>query len=496
MNIFEAKNITKRFPGVLALNSVNLTLEKGEIHALIGENGSGKSTLMKTILGIYHSDEGEMLFKGKPYRPKGPADALNSGICMIHQEISLVPTMSVAENIWLGRENLFMKAGLISRNERREKTQELLNNLNIDLSPDDLVKNLSVARKQMVEIARAASYNADITIMDEPTSALTEKEVEILYDIMRTLKLQDKTIVFITHKIDEIFAISDRVTVLRDGNYIDTVGLENLTNDKLVSMIIGRDLSDMYVKNPTKKGEIVLEVKNLCNGKYFQNVSFDVRAGEILGVSGLMGAGRTEVMRAVFGIDHYESGEIYLNGKKVKFKSPKDAIHSGLGMVTEDRLNQGIVANLSLVVNMSLANLFRMLRAGLFVNKGLEQKKCNELMESMNIKATGLKQHIDTLSGGNQQKVLIARCLMTEPQVIIFDEPTRGIDVGAKSEIYKHINDLAEQGIAVIMISSEMSEILALSDRIMVMSDGKVAGEFDRKEATQEKLMTAAFGLG
>lgn len=495
MAILEAKNITKRFPGVVALNSVCFSLEKGEIHALIGENGSGKSTLMKTILGIYRPDDGNMTFHGKEYAPKSPGDALNAGICMIHQEISLVPTMTVAENVWLGREQMFSKCGMISAKKRRDKTKELLTKLKIDLEPDILVSKLSVANRQLVELVRAISYEAEIIIMDEPTSALTDKEIHLLFEIIRNLKKQNKTIVFITHKLDEIFAVADRVTVLRDGNYIDMLKTQDITEEQLIALIIGRDLSDMYQKEPAEITDTALEVRHLTSGKKFRDISFTVRKGEILGISGLMGAGRTELMRAVFGIDSFETGEILINGQRVHFRSPKQAIRHGLGMVTEDRLNQGIMPNLSVKLNMSLANLYRMIKGMIFVDKKQENQECKAFAGNLNIKTAGLNQHINTLSGGNQQKALIARCLMTNPQIIIFDEPTRGIDIGAKSEIYKHINQLAKQGIAVVIVSSELTEILAMSDRILVMREGTVAGEFLAEEADQTTLISAAFGV-
>lgn len=495
MIIFETKNITKKFPGVVALDSVDFSLEQGEIHALIGENGSGKSTLMKTILGIYHPDEGEMSFHNQLYAPKSARDALNLGICMIHQEISLVPTMTVAENIWLGREKMFSKGGILSAKKRREKTIELLEKLKIDLNPDMLVSKLSVASQQLVELVRAISYEAEIIIMDEPTSALTNKEIQLLFGIIRNLKKQGKTVIFITHKIDEIFAVSDRITVLRDGILIETLEAKKTTEEQLIARIIGRDLSDMYQKLPADIKDVALEVKHLSSGKKFQDISFSVRKGEILGISGLMGSGRTEVMRAIFGIDSFETGEIAINGQLVRFKTPKQAIQHGMGMVTEDRLHQGIMPNLSVKINMTLANLYRMLKGHFFINKQMEASQAQEFAKMLNIKTADLNQHINTLSGGNQQKALIARCLMTNPKIIIFDEPTRGIDIGAKSEIYKHINRLAQQGIAVIIVSSELAEILAMSDRILVMREGRIAGEFSAEEANQTLLISAAFGL-
>ncbi|MCI9487284.1 MAG: sugar ABC transporter ATP-binding protein [Lachnospiraceae bacterium] len=493
--ILKLEGITKLFPGVRALDKVDLELRKGEVHAVIGENGAGKSTLMKVLLGIHAAEEGTITYKGKEVRFKSPLDALGAGIAMIHQEISLVPTMDVAENIWLGREKQTMKNGMINKANRYKKTEEILRQMDIDLDPRMMVKDLSVAQMQMVELVRAASYNADVIIMDEPTSALANEEIETLYRIVRDLKKQQVSIIFISHKLEEIFEICDRVSVYRDGHYVSTNNCSDITQPELVRMIVGREITDQFPKQPAKIGEVVLEVKNFSRLGVFKNVNFSVRKGEILGISGLVGAGRTEIMRALFGADPKDSGEIYIDGKEVKIRSPKEAIQNGISMLTEDRMRSGSIYTMSVKGNTTIA-AFRKLccNAVGVINSKKETEAFESTRGNLEVKCSSEKQLIKDLSGGNQQKVLVGRWLLTSPKVLIVDEPTRGIDVGSKSEIHRLISELAGRGMAVIMISSELPEILGMSDRILVVRHGKIVYECDRKDADQETLITHAFG--
>lgn len=492
--VLEMRNIVKLFPGVKALDNAQLRLKKGQVHALIGENGAGKSTLMKILLGIYEQDEGEVIYKGSPVHFKTPHDALQAGISMIHQEISLIPTVSVAENVWIGREKEFEKAGVISARRRNAAAQKLLDELGIHIDANKIVRELSVANMQLVEIARAVSYNSDIIIMDEPTSSLSDGEIEILYKIISSLSAKGTSVIFISHKLEEIFEVCSRVTVMRDGQFISEHAADEITQDELVTKIAGREIKDLFPKVETTPGAVVLEVKNLCAGKTFQNVSFQLREREILGVSGLVGAGRTEIMRAIFGIDQYESGEVLIAGKPVKIRSPKDAIRNGLAMVTEDRRGSGIIAGLAVKANISLAYLSTICNKLTFINKKKEERDAQEMREKLQIHTASLNQVIGSLSGGNQQKAILARWLLDKPKILILDEPTRGIDVGSKSEIHRLISDLAAEGMAVIMISSEMPEILGMSDRVLVVREGRIMGEFMRGEADQETLVKRAFG--
>lgn len=493
--VLEMKGITKRFPGVRALSGAQLRIKKGEVHALIGENGAGKSTLMKILLGIYRQDEGEVIYKGKPVNFKNPNDALCAGISMIHQEISLIPTVDVAENIWIGREKKFSTAGLIHAGKRYEQTQELLNKLEIAISPRAMVRTLSVANMQLVELARAVSYNSDIIIMDEPTSSLTETEINLLYKIIRELSGKGTAIIFISHKLDEIYEICDHITVLRDGEYVSDHSAESLSKDQLIAKIAGREIKDLFPKEEASIGEVVLEVKGLTSGKVFRDISFSVHKGEILGFCGLVGAGRTEIMRALFGIDGFDSGEIFVDGRKIIVKSPKHAIKNGIGMVTEDRLHMGIVGGLPVKYNITLASLRNYCKKLFFIDRGKEKEAADKMVDTLSVKTASLDQVLGSLSGGNQQKVIVAKWLLTNPKVLILDEPTRGIDVGSKSEIHRLISRLAKQGMAVIMVSSEMPEVLGMSDRILVVRGGRLAGEFSRGDADQETLIKCAFGV-
>jgi len=492
--ILEMKNISKVFPGVQALKGVNLQIKPGEVHALIGENGAGKSTLMKCLIGIYSPTEGTIHFDGKLVQNYNTSDALKMGISMIHQELSPVEHRSIMENIWLGREPL-KRFGLVDHKKMYNQTKELLERLELDVEPDTLMVDLTVAKMQMVEIAKAISYDAKLIIMDEPTSALTNKEVEQLFKIIRRLKEEGKAIIYISHKLDEIFTICDRVTVLRDGEYIGTRDIKDIDVPTLIRMMVGRDINDMYPKETCELGEVKLEVENLSSNGAFENVSFSVRKGEILGVAGLVGAGRTELVETIFGLRKKTKGRIKIDGKEVDIKTPMDAIKAKIGLLTEDRRLNGIIPVLSVADNMIIANLNKYGKSFRLFNHKEAVKDVNEYVEDIRIVTPSIEQRIMNLSGGNQQKVLIARWLLTEPEILIMDEPTRGIDVGAKAEIYKLMGDIVKQGKCIIMISSELPEILGMSDRIMVMHEGRVSAILDNsKDLTQEEVMSYATG--
>lgn len=491
--ILEMEGISKEFPGVKALKDVTLRVKKGKVHALVGENGAGKSTLMKILNGIYMPDSGVIKLKGKEIKLRSPIDALKNGISMIHQELTPILNMTVAENIFLGREPLLRNLPIVNDREMINMTRKLLENLEMNIDPSTLMRNLSVAQMQMVEIAKAISYNSGLIIMDEPTSAISEKEVLHLFKIIRNLKSKGISIIFISHRFDEIYEIADEVTVLRDGEHIFTGSLEDVSREKLIEMMVGRELKQMFPKEDAEIGEVVLEVKNLTKQGVFYDVSFKVRRGEILGIAGLMGAGRTEVVESIFGIRQYDYGEIYVNGKKVDIKSPIDAINNRMALITEDR-KTGLFLPLTVEENIIMASLSNYTR-GFFVDGEKVSEDCKKQVDKLRIKTPSLSQKIKFLSGGNQQKALIARWLLTYPEILILDEPTRGIDVGAKAEIHKLITKMAQEGKAIIMISSELPEILGMSDRIIVMHEGRVKGELKREEASQEKIMRYAMGL-
>lgn len=493
--LFSAQGISKTFPGIKALKNVHFRLAPSEIHALIGENGAGKSTLMKIILGIYGADTGEMQLKGKPYHPSSPRDALNSGIAMIHQEISLVPTLSVSANVWIGREASFGNKAFLGIKQQDRATKRILDSLGLMIDPSTIVSKLSIAQMQLVEIARAISYNADIIIMDEPTSALNKIEVDHLFAIMRRLAHEGKTIVFISHKLDEVLHICERITVFRDGTYVDTLNAQETSATALIKLMVGRDMSAVYPKESVKIGEPIFEVRNLSKSGVCKNISFSVRSGETLGFAGLMGAGRTEIMRLIFGIDKRSEGDILLYGQKLNVNNTRDAVRNGLAMVTEDRLRTGLLHKLSVCTNMTLAYLHSVTNAGGFVKEKQEIKDAQGMVERLKIKISSLKGEAALLSGGNQQKVIIAKWLLTSPDLLILDEPTRGIDVGAKAEIYKLIGQLAAAGKAIIFISSELPEVMGISDRMLVISNGEIVAEFQRDEYDQERIMSSAFGV-
>ena len=491
--LLKLENITKTFPGVQALKGVNLTVNKGEVHALIGENGAGKSTLMKCLIGMQPPTTGEIWYDGKIIKDYDTRAALNMGISMIHQELSPIEHRTISENIWLGREPK-NKFGFISYKQMNEQTREVLKLVDLQEEPTQLMKNLTVAKVQMIEIAKAISYNAKVIIMDEPTSALTDKEVEQLFKIIRKLKSEGRAIIYISHKLDEIYTICDKITVFRDGELIGSRDIDKIELDEMIKMMVGREVNDLYPKEHCKIGEVVLEVENLSHTTDFKNISFKAHAGEILGFAGLVGSGRTQIMEAIFGARCIESGKIKIKGKEVEIKTPLDAIKNGMALLTEDRRTTGIFPMLFVSYNILCSHMETYKgKTGLLDLRGMD-KDVNKYISSVNIKTPSKNTPIQNLSGGNQQKVLIARWLLTEPDILILDEPTRGIDVGAKAEIYNLISKLAAAGKCVIMISSELPEIMGMSDRVIIMHEGRISGELTKEEFSQEILMTYAAG--
>ncbi|MDO4345262.1 MAG: sugar ABC transporter ATP-binding protein [Eubacteriales bacterium] len=490
----EVKNLHKRFPGVYAVKGVSFQIAPGEVHALVGENGAGKSTLMKMITGEYIPDEGEVYHNGELIKAKSVADSQKNGIAMIHQELAPLPDMTIAENIFLGQE--IMKGKFLNDREMERQTAEILKEYGMDFDPRMKVRKLSVAQTQMLEIIKAVRKNADVIIMDEPTSSLADEESKKLFEIIRELKEKDVAIIYISHRLEEILMITDRITVLRDGEYIKTVPADGVTQNELIEMMVGRTLDNIYPKEEVPMGETVFEVKNLCREGVFEDVSFSVKAGEILGFSGLVGAGRSEIMNAIFGLDKLDAGQIFVDGREVSIKNPTNAIENKIAMVSEDRKLYGLVLCRSIKENISLPNLSSHHR-GLFINRRKEMKEVQDYEAALGIKCASIQVDTGTLSGGNQQKVVLAKWLLSEPRVLILDEPTRGIDVGAKFEIYKMMVDLAKKGIAIIMISSELPEVMGMSDRILCVSGGKITGEFERKDiisgrVTQKSLLNSA----
>lgn len=493
----EMRGICKSFPGVKALDHAQLCLRPGTVHALMGENGAGKSTLMKCMFGIYKMDEGEIFFEGQKVEIGDPMEALKMGIAMVHQELQPIPARTVGENIFLGRYPMKKALGFIPMVDHKkmyEDTAALLKKVRMDFDPKQMLGELSVSQMQSVEIAKAVYANCKVLILDEPTSSLTQNEVEALFRIVEDLKAEGVSIVYISHKMDEILRISDEVTIMRDGQYVGTWESKDLTTDFIITKMVGRELTNLYPKRENVPGEVVFEVEDFTsiNPKSFRHASFQLRKGEILGVGGLVGAQRTELMEGLFGIRSHASGTIKYNGKELKINRPKDAIDQGIAMLTEDRRASGILGVLSIADNISVASLNQYLDYGFCLNSKKIENLVQENVAKMNIKTPSSKTQIQSLSGGNQQKVLIGRWLANNPDVLILDEPTRGIDVGAKYEIYCIIAELAKQGKSIIMISSEMAEIIGMSDRVMVMCDGRITGFIDRKEATQENIMELA----
>ena len=491
--VLETRDIKKVFPGVVALDGISLKFRAGTVHALMGENGAGKSTLMKIMSGMYKATEGILLYKGAETEFEEPVESIRLGISMIHQELSPVPQRSVMENVWLGREPMIGRTPFVDHKKMYDDTKKLLDDLELSIDPRIEMAKLTVAKMQMVEIAKAVSYNADVVIMDEPTSSLTKKEVEHLFKIIRRLKEQGKAIIYISHKMDEIFSISDEVSVLRDGKFVGTYAASELNTDKLIALMVGRELNDLFPKVDCPIGEIKLKVDNLSSPGAFNDVSFEVRKGEILGFSGLVGAGRTEVMETLFGMRHRTSGTVSIDGQEVDIRTPEAAIKHRMALLTEDRRQSGIFPMLDIKDNMVMAVIDKYRRSVTkLLNHSAIRSDCDDYKKKINVKTPSLEQKIMNLSGGNQQKVLVARWLLTDPEILILDEPTRGIDVGAKAEIHTLITNLAAKGKAIILISSELPEILGMSDKIVVMCEGKVTGIIDRKDATQEVIMKYA----
>ena len=489
--ILSMRDIDKSFPGVHALDHANLEVRRGEVHALMGENGAGKSTLMKVLTGIYSKDSGTIIYEGKEVEFHNPKEAQDAGIVIVHQELNMMSHLTVAQNIFIGRE--FMKGKFIDDARMNAEAKKLFDQLEIDIDPTEKMGNLTVGKQQMCEIAKAISHQAKIIVFDEPSSALTEAEIDELFKIIRDLRAKKMGIVYITHRMDEIKVITDRVTVMRDGGYVGTLITADCTKSDIISMMVGRVI---YEDPKTKSmvapdAPVVLKVEHLNAGKMVQDVSFELHKGEILGFAGLMGAGRTETARAVFGADPKESGDIYINGEKVTINSPEDAVKLGIGYLSEDRKRYGIVVGKSVAENSTMADLKTFVK-GLFINKKAENEITQTFIDRLNTKTPGTDQLVVNLSGGNQQKVVLAKWLVKNCDILIFDEPTRGIDVGAKSEIYHLMNELTAQGKSIIMISSEMPEILRMSDRIVVMCEGRKTAEIDIADATQEKIMHAA----
>jgi len=489
------ENVSKAFPGVQALDNVSLEISKGEIHCLVGENGAGKSTLIKLLTGVHAWDSGTIVFNGQVLQNLTPQKALHElGIVPIYQELNLIPKLDVAENIFLGREILSNKRfRFINRKEMIQRTREILARLGQDIDPTALVGSLGIGKQQMVEIAKALAVEANLLILDEPTAPLGQEEADELFSVMRQLKKQGVTIIFISHKLEEIKEIGDRLTVLRDGKKIITADVKDLSIDQIITYMVGRHIEDKYPKVKTERGELALEVRHLSTPDLLHDISFKAYRGEVLGIAGLVGAGRTELARAIVGADPKSEGEIWVDGRRVDIQSPKDALKHGIALLTEDRKSQGLVLNNTVLFNSTLANLQKYLN-GFLLNLNAQRQDAMRVVKELGVKTPSLNTLVAQLSGGNQQKVVIGKWLNTKANIFIFDEPTRGIDVGAKTEVYNIINNLVKGGAAVIMISSELPEILGMSDRIIVISEGRLTAEFTREEATQEKIMAAATG--
>ncbi|MGP8314317.1 sugar ABC transporter ATP-binding protein [Enterocloster aldenensis] len=485
--ILEMKHISKDYGGIHALRDVDFNLKKGEVLCLCGENGAGKSTLMKILTGVEKPSKGDIFLHGKLTHINKPIDAYRQGISIVHQELVQIPDMTIAENIFVGRYD--KKACFIDYKALKEKTNQLMERLGIHYNPDAKIRQYSVAQRQLIEIMKALSYDSSIIVLDEPTAALTLDETKILYHIIRKLKTEGVSIIFISHRMEDIYAVGDRIYVLKDGSYSGVAEVSDVSVEDIIKMMIGRDIGQQFVQKTNKVGEIILEVNGLTN-EYIEDISFQVRAGEVVGFGGLIGAGRTELLQAIYGVDSYD-GEIYYKGELIKNSSPKAAIDRGFSMVPEDRKDKGLILSHSVQNNIQMTILDRISRLGMLCGrKG--KKTVGTFIENLNIKTSGMQQKVGMLSGGNQQKVVLAKCMAPEPKVILLDEPTRGVDVGAKAEIYKIINDLASKGFAIIMVSSELPELIAVSDRIIVMREGRISGEIDAKDVTEEQVMALA----
>ncbi|MFN2340504.1 MAG: sugar ABC transporter ATP-binding protein [Halanaerobium sp.] len=490
--VLEMKNITKTFPGVKALDKVNFSLRKGEVHALLGENGAGKSTLMKVLNGIHKRDDGEIFLKGQPVEFESTKEAQNAGLAIIHQELELIPHLNVAENIYLGREE--KKGIFIDYKKLYQNTADVLEMLGVEIDPKAKINDLNIGSQQMVEIAKAVSQKAEILVMDEPTSSLTKQEIDILFKLIGRLKKQEIAIVYISHRLEEVFEICDRVTVLRDGQFVGEVETAETDEDELIKMMVGRTIEDRFPKMSFNPGEEILRVENLAVPDKIINASFSLRKGEILGVAGLMGSGRTELAKAIYGVYKEKTGDIYYRGEKFEINSPEDALDNGISYLSEDRKEEGLILGLTVADNISISVLKTMLKANTFIDSAAEKELAENYIKDLNIKTPSEKQLAKNLSGGNQQKVVISKLLSTKPEIVIFDEPTRGIDVGAKREIYNLMQELINQDVAVILISSELPEVLNLSNRVLVMHEKQIMGELDAAEADQESIMKLATG--
>ncbi len=487
--LVQMMGISKFFPGVTALDNVSFDLRKGEVHALLGENGAGKSTLMKIIGGIYQKDEGEVKIRGKTQEYSSVAQASALGIAVIHQELNMCRHLTVAENIFLGRE--IKKAGIVDFREQNRRAGELLKELSLNIAPDTVLGSLPVSKQQMVEIAKALSTDADIIIMDEPSSALTERETKELFRIIKDLKGMGKGIIYISHRLEELENIVDRVTILRDGKYIKTANFSDISISEIIALMVGREITEKYPHEQTKRGKKIMEVKGISTSEV-QNISFELYAGEILGFAGLVGAGRTELVRALFGADRITAGEVVVDDKSVKLKNPRDAVKAGIVCAPEDRKKDGLLVNLDVKENIAIANLDTLSNPVGVLSSKRERDMAERAVKELKIKTSSLRSEVKNLSGGNQQKIVVGKWLMRDAKVIIFDEPTRGIDVAAKVEIYNLMNKLKRNGIGVMFVSSELPEVLGMSDRIIVMCSGRITGELGREEATQEKIMELA----
>lgn len=490
--ILQMTDITKRFPGVLALDHVSLRVKVGEVHALLGENGAGKSTLMKILAGAYVKDEGEIEVFSRKTELGDPKAAENLGISIIYQELNLIPTLTVAENIFLGRYKMSNRIQ-VSWKKVYEEAEALLKDLEVDVKATDYIRDLGIAQQQMVEVAKALSMNAKIIIMDEPTAPLTARETKNLFRIVKKLKESGVSIIYISHRLEEVLEMCDRATVMRDGCTIQELNIADVTMDEIIRLMVGRELKDKYPRIEKKIGEELFRVDNLCAGSKVQNVSFSLRKGEVLCVGGLVGAGRTETVRAIFGLDAKTDGKVFIEGRECAIKNPKDAIRAGIGYVTEDRKGEGLILKLGVDENITLAALDGF-RKGIHLNLGKENNTVKEYVKKLNVKTPSIYQKVENLSGGNQQKVVLAKWLLSKCKVLILDEPTRGIDVGAKIEVYNLINELAREGKAILVITSEIPELLGICDRVVVMARGRMSGSLSREEADQESIMTLAVG--
>ncbi|XGV99799.1 MAG: sugar ABC transporter ATP-binding protein [Leptolyngbya sp. BL-A-14] len=493
--VLEMRGITKRFSSVPALQNVNLTIYPGEVHALMGENGAGKSTLMKILAGAYIADEGEIRINGEPMDIADPGKARRAGITLIYQELNVAPNLTVTENIFMGSE--LRRGQFLDREQMERQASEVLAILGADFGPNDVVQNLSIAEQQQLEIARALKDKSRILVMDEPTAALSDRETERLFEVIRKLRSDGIAIIYISHRMEEVYALADRISVLRDGEYIGSLTRDEISAERLVQMMVGRSMGDFYEhKRQTNVGEAVLEVRDISDGRKVKSTSLTLHAGEIVGLSGLVGAGRTELSRLIFGADPKTSGEVYLNGKKLEIQSPGDAIAAGIGYVPEDRKDQGLFLEMSSGKNIALNSLKEDARIGI-INFGTIGKIASDAVRDFNIRLANLEIRAMDLSGGNQQKLLLARWLAIKPRVLLLDEPTRGVDIGAKSEIYRIISDLSAKGVAILMVSSELAEIVGMSDRVLVMREGQLVGELGGatgNEITQENIMAYATG--